>query len=152
MHRRFCIGLPKLHIRFCIGPPETVLALLNIYWPSWICIVPPESVMSLLNPYWPSWILNGPPEMHRWGILMYPFYYERKALKKPIWKRMADLGISWFILFDLGWYWLIFNDLEWSWLISIDWNYQIVDPSRVFMSWTIPEIFHFIPFKNADSS
>ena len=42
---------------------------------------PPESVLALLNPYWPSWIRIGPPEMHRQGILMYPVYYVRKALK-----------------------------------------------------------------------
>ena len=34
MHRRFCIGLPKIHRRFRIGPTESVLALLNPYWPS----------------------------------------------------------------------------------------------------------------------
>ena len=34
MHRRFRIGLPKRHIRYRIGPPESVLALLNPYWPS----------------------------------------------------------------------------------------------------------------------
>ena len=34
MHKRFRIGLPKMHIRFRIGPPESILALLNPYWPS----------------------------------------------------------------------------------------------------------------------
>ena len=34
MHRRFRIGLPKIHRRFRIGPPESVLDLLNPYWPS----------------------------------------------------------------------------------------------------------------------
>ena len=42
MHKHFCIGLPKTHI----GTTESVLALL-------ICIGPPESVLALLNPYWP---------------------------------------------------------------------------------------------------
>ena len=74
MPRRFRIGLPKMHRRFNIGPPESVLALLNPHWPSWICI--------------------GAPEMHRRGILMYPVYYVRKALKKPIWNRMAILSSS----------------------------------------------------------
>ena len=32
--RRFRIGLPKMHRQFRIGPPESVLALLNQYWPS----------------------------------------------------------------------------------------------------------------------
>ena len=69
MHRRFRIGPPKMHRRFRIGPLESVLAL--------------------RNPYWPSWIRIGPPEMPRRGILMYPVYYVRKALKKPIWNRMG---------------------------------------------------------------
>ena len=34
MYRQFRIGFPKMHRRFCIGPPESVLALLNPYWPS----------------------------------------------------------------------------------------------------------------------
>ena len=67
MHRRFRICLPKMHI--------------IPYWPSWIRIDPPESVLALLNPYWPSLIRIGPPEMHRLGLLMYPVYYVRKALK-----------------------------------------------------------------------
>ena len=57
MHTGFRIGLPKIHRRFRIGPPESVLA-----------------------PY----IRIDPPEMHRRGILMYPVYYVRKALIKPI--------------------------------------------------------------------
>ena len=32
-----------------MGPPESVLALLNPYWPSWIRIGPPESVLALLK-------------------------------------------------------------------------------------------------------
>ena len=34
MHERFRIGLPKMHRRFRFSPPESVLALLNPYWPS----------------------------------------------------------------------------------------------------------------------
>ena len=64
MHIRFRIGRPRLHRRFRIGRPESVLASLNLYWPSLICI--------------------GPPEMHRRGILMYPVYYVRRALKKNL--------------------------------------------------------------------
>ena len=33
---------------------------------------------------------SGPPEMHRRGILMYPVYYVRKALKKPNLNIMAN--------------------------------------------------------------
>ena len=47
MHRWICIGLPKANWHFCIGPTES-------YWTSWISIGPPESVLALLNPYWPS--------------------------------------------------------------------------------------------------
>ena len=42
MPRRFRIGLPKMHRWFRIGPPESLLALLNLYWPSGIRIGPPE--------------------------------------------------------------------------------------------------------------
>ena len=34
MNRLFRIGLPKMHRQFRIGPLESVLALLNPYWPS----------------------------------------------------------------------------------------------------------------------
>ena len=34
MHRLFRIGRPKTYRRFRIGPTESVLALLNHYWPS----------------------------------------------------------------------------------------------------------------------
>ena len=49
----FGIGPPKMPRRFCIG-------LLKMHRRFRI----------------------GPPEMHRRGILMYPVYYLRKALKK----------------------------------------------------------------------
>ena len=75
MHRRFRIGLPKILRWFCIGPPESVLALRYPYWPSWIRIAPPESVLALLK------CIDG----EFWS----PVYYERKALKKPIWNGMA---------------------------------------------------------------
>ena len=34
IHRRLFSGLPKTHRRFLIGPTESVLTLLNPYWPS----------------------------------------------------------------------------------------------------------------------
>ena len=37
--------------------------------------------------------------MHRQGILMYPVYYERKALKKPISNIMTVLGDSQYLLY-----------------------------------------------------
>ena len=57
-------------------------------------IGPPESVLALLNPYWPSWIRIDPPEMHWLGILMYPVYYVRKALITPIWNRMCNIHLA----------------------------------------------------------
>ena len=61
IHRRFHISLPKIHRRFRIFPPNSVMALLNLYLPSWIRICPSE--------------------MHRRGIMMYPVYYKKKTLK-----------------------------------------------------------------------
>ena len=57
------------------------------------------SVLVLLNPYWPSWICIGPPEIYRRGILIYPIYYVRKALQKPIWNITLPSCLQYSLLF-----------------------------------------------------